>query len=755
MAQNTILLNNGNKIDKIEETIPQRKIESVSDGVVITYIFDKAISIEDPIYQEASILKINGFGLNDSIATPSILFRWDTFAIPANSNIAVSVIDSSFIDLPIELAPARPTVFESKHKGFNKDNVKPINPYTGFFPKAIISSYYLNKYRGQPLANICINPLQYNYETETTRIYKTIKYKITFTTDKTKNIVQTKRSISLDDNFIKNTVLNKDITSPLKEISSNSTDITKDYLIISVPKYTDAVNKFAEWKRTLGFRTHVSIRDTWSPETIKEEVKNIYDNNDALYYLLIVGGHNDVPAQHSEYKTPHCTDYYYGVMGEEKNALPDIYRGRLLVSTAEEATIVVNKIINYEKNPVLNKDFYTNGLHCGFFQDNNNDGYEDTRFIKTLEDIRWYMIDNYHLIDGSFVYEAYSSTNPQYWNNGKFSFGEPLPYYLKRNNYNWEGNIDEIYENFDYGALYVVYRGHGNIDRWGMPSFRNQEVNQLKNDNKLPVIFSITCLTGKFDDTTSCLAENFLKRNGGGGVAVFAATENSLSGNNDGLICGMLDAIWPTPGLIPEFRYPLPTPPTPTPEPTFQLGQILEQGLKRGEETWGMSLGDAIKYTREVYHCFGDPSMQIYTLLPKKFTNIELFKNANSITVNTNGDIANIAFYNKLTNNVTTYQGCSASYTGNTDNVIVCVSAHNKIPYIYDPTDILYIQNENIDGPKTYNANIIKVGSNITDTKQNGEVNFNSGKITLSGKYVELNGGTTINKGTELNIITK
>ena len=57
-----------------------------------------------------------------------------------------------------------------------------------------------------------------------------------------------------------------------------------------------------------------------------------------------------------------------------------------------------------------------------------------------------------------------------------------------------------------------------------------------------------------------------------------------------------------------------------------------------------------------------------------------------------------------------------------------------------------------ITGNITISADVIKAGSNVTDTKPQGPVYFNGGVINLNGGTVELNGETTVTIGTTLNI---
>lgn len=106
-----------------------------------------------------------------------------------------------------------------------------------------------------------------------------------------------------------------------------------------------------------------------------------------------------------------------------------------------------------------------------------------------------------------------------------------------------------------------------------------------------------------------------------------------------------------------------------------------------------------------------------------------------------------ITFYDKTTGDVKSYYGCHAAYANPSDSLVICLDRHNYIPFIWDYTKDVYIQNEYIQGEiRDYRGNTIYVGNNVTATKSEGEVNIQNSHISINGKRLELHAGTRIDR---------
>lgn len=139
--------------------------------------------------------------------------------------------------------------------------------------------------------------------------------------------------------------------------------------------------------------------------------------------------------------------------------------------------------------------------------------------------------------------------------------------------------------------------------------------------------------------------------------------------------------------------------------------------------------------------------MQIYTDTPKKFAEPSIFSRGDSIFVFIEDGDCTITFYDKLSGEVKSYKGNYGTYANPSDSLIICLDRHNYVPYIWDYSKDLYIQNVDIQNEsRVYKGKNIYVGNNVTSTKPLGEVNIQNSNIIIQGKRLELHSGTKIDK---------
>lgn len=88
-----------------------------------------------------------------------------------------------------------------------------------------------------------------------------------------------------------------------------------------------------------------------------------------------------------------------------------------------------------------------------------------------------------------------------------------------------------IIDAINRGPKLVNYTGHGSSSLWRGNLLTTDSVGLLTNQQDLPVVISMTCLNALFNDArTSSLGETLLLREGGGAIAVWASSAQTVAG---------------------------------------------------------------------------------------------------------------------------------------------------------------------------------------------------------------------------------
>ena len=593
-------------------------VDNGLNGITVSWQFDEVtfhdVDVDGVTYQ---YVRMKDFTHTKEVGKPALPSYNELIAIPQGADVQINILGFSYTDyvpdFPVHpaLQPATDT-YGDPEPDFEIDELFYMTDQ--FYPAQHLEMEGPLFRRELPFGIFTILPVQYNPVQNILRVLTELHFEVVFTGGSRFLDVQQHSAHFL--NMVARPFLNSDAVTREIESTANSLSfsqhITPNYIIITHDNYMAAAQELAAWKQQMGHVVEIIDGTGMTSATIKNEVHTRYHSwTPKPDFLLIIGDHPDIPGQvingaHGTF----ASDQYYVCTGTGNDFVADMAKGRISVSSATEANNVVSKIIQYEISPPQDSTFYNKSLHAAYFQHASN-GYAERRFAQTSEELREYMI-NAQGYDVTRVYVTGSSVSPTNWNNGLYSAGEPLPLYLRKPTFPWNGNASHINTSINNGVLYVLHRDHGYTGGWGDPAYSNTNVNSLNNGIKTPIVMSINCLTGKYY-IGECFAERFLRKYPGGAVGVFAHAEISYSGYNDALAFGLFDAIWANPGVVPVFTgsgglsltNPVPHP------PILTMGDVANHSLIRMTQTWGNS-----QYTNELLHYFGDPSMRIYTRNP-------------------------------------------------------------------------------------------------------------------------------------------
>lgn len=319
------------------------------------------------------------------------------------------------------------------------------------------------------------------------------------------------------------------------------------YLIITSGELKNSFFPLSEWKTQKGLRAKIvttdSIMNSCSGRDLQEKIRNylIQSYPDGLLWILLGGDGDVVPfryAYHANTSSPipisdqQICDLYYedldgewdkdgdGVFGEPTDDSPDLYPelfvGRAPVKTTEEADNFVKKIINYEKNPGFGdysflkkalwlssdqmRDWETVGQHTLVSQNIDQSFYQD---LQSLVESPSGSAENPTDPTGSKCIDVLN----QGWGIiGIFAHGKSNGFVASSN------LINQLPKSCVYSD--------SNIDDG------NGHLNNLNNDNKLGLIYSISCDQTALDvetepalGTPPCMGKNFLISKDKGTVA--------------------------------------------------------------------------------------------------------------------------------------------------------------------------------------------------------------------------------------------
>lgn len=352
------------------------------------------------------------------------------------------------------------------------------------------------------------------------------------------------------------------------------------FIIVTHPNFLDAANALRAHKIARGISTQVVTTQTISGGALtatKAQIRNWLANayNTRIVrpkWVLLMGDAEFIPTHYDQTNSwdsaRNAGDGWYGQFvypaASENEGVPVFGLGRLPVDTLAQANTIVSKIIAFETAPPTNRvwgsDYYSRLTFASYFEGN---GSTDQRwFAETTEIVR-----NHALGQGYTprrIYAASNASNPLNWRGGG-----AIPAALRKPAFPWNGSTADIVAAINGGSGLVYHRDHGWWDGWGDPVFDTADLPSVSvTGNQFPVVFSINCASGIFDNETVDLAANkvggglgigagyiswseaFLRK-ADGALAIIGDTRSSSTVDNNHLTLGLFDAVFPN--LIPGW----------------------------------------------------------------------------------------------------------------------------------------------------------------------------------------------------------
>ena len=581
-------------------------------------------------------------------------------AIPAivgdRQHYGIRIIDAQYTDFQMAVAPSKGDF----PRTINPEDV----PYTygeaystnAFFPAqnvGLYEPYILRDFRGQ---NMVVYPFAYNGVTNTLRVYYNMTVEMYSDGVSSENVIDRRSNeVRLDpeiqaiyeNHFINyNEGLSK--YTPMVE--------TGELLIICHDAFMSAMQPFVNWKKQIGRPTTMVGTSTAgnTATAIKAYIQSQYDANSNLTHVLLVGDVAQIPGnQYSAGSYGGKSDNMYGqVAGNDY--YNDIIIGRFSAENEAHVTTQVNKVIYYERDINATATWLTFGDGLG---NNDGPGHFGEKDWQHIENIRTDLL-GYHY---TTVYQDYPGVS------------------------GYSSNATILSQHINDGVSIIDYCNHGSETSWALNNYSNSNVNALTNVNKLPIIWSVACLNGKYDYSQPCFGETWLRATNG--------TVNSPDPTQPtGAIGGMFSYIsqpWQPPMygqdemidvLVESYSNNI----------KRTLGGCSYDGNMKILDQYGQNANDA-KGTYLAWILYGDPTLTLRNDIPANMgvTHASTMNTtATSFTVNAtngNGALATLTRNNEIMGSATITNG-TANITfaapGTTGTATLTVFGYNKITYI-------------------------------------------------------------------------
>ena len=381
----------------------------------------------------------------------------------------------------------------------------------------------------------------------------------------------------------------------------NSSDLVYGrgtYLIVlpnqSIESYITNENfggDFVKFKKTQGFDVEFVYYDqvATNAQELKNHIMDYYSINPMLEYVLLVGDVNGpytIPTftinSYNE-EDINVTDYPYTFQDDSYDA--KFFLGRWTVRSVVDLINVKSRSIQYVKNDYVDKQIYNNALLvAGNYKTAEGSEVPPNEWpVTPVWTSLWLMeeLNNF----------GYAQIDTAFFHAGNYETGEFNP---------------EIANVWNDGVGVINYRGWGDANGWHKPYFHRENVDDLSNGWRLPVVMSFVCNTGDFGNDYSgtglakCFGEVLIT--GGtvasprGATAVVGPSDLDTDTRFNNVICGVMwDALLE--GDAPE------------------LAQALHYGKRSlSYEFSGLSAPDGTvidEFYHHVYGVLGDPSLPV------------------------------------------------------------------------------------------------------------------------------------------------
>ncbi len=610
MAQNYHYDDSWNKQGlEIEQADP----ESITVTYSVNAFSFEPVTIDKKTWKRVSL---PGQYLPGQEGAPDIPGVGKLIAIPRGAEITLNIVDfrkEVFRGVDISPSPRIPKVTDRGPLHYEKN----MDVYSAneFYPSQPVSISEKTQIRGVDAVMLGISPFMYNPVTKELVLYRDLVLELEITGGTGQYGEERLRSQWFDP-VLRSALANYGALPDINHtIKPSRRETGCEYLIISPDDSTflswaDSLKQFRNMQGILTdvvTTTETGGNDASSVESYIDNAYNTWDTPPAA--VLILGDYGTSPTGiMAPIWNYYCaSDHIYGDVNE--NGMADIILARITAQNSTHLENMIGKMLSHERTPPTDPGFYNHPITAlgwqteRWFQicSETVGGY--FKHVQGKEPVR--INEVYGGDPGVDPWSTAPNTNTilNYFGPNGLGYIPATPSELG----SWDGgDATMINDAINDGAFILQHRDHGGNTGWGEPDYGNSDIDQLTNDEYC-FVFSVNCLTGKYNWYSECFAEKF-HRSEYGALGLIAASEVSYSFVNDTYVWGLYDHLWPDfmPDEVttPDYRGIFPA-----------YGNVAGKYFLQ-QSNWPYNTNNK-EVTYHLFHHHGDAFLTLYSELPQ------------------------------------------------------------------------------------------------------------------------------------------
>ncbi len=317
--------------------------------------------------------------------------------------------------------------------------------------------YIFREVRG---VNLIVHPVQYNPVQKKIRVHKSLQISLNSEAKRSANTIKNTKPISkaFEPIYQKTFINFSEASRRLPRLNE-----VGNLLIITADEYADAMKPFIDWKKKCGLTVKmVPMSKIGTTNTdVKAFIQKEY-NKGGLTNIMLVGDSDKVPSNKGVNEGADSDTCYVKLAGDDH--VPDAIISRLSAEDAKGVAYQVAKFLNYEQYPTEDTSWYTRLFGIGSAEGSPAD------------------------------YQYIDELREEHMTKGTFKSAEKA--------YDPGATQQDVLDAVNKGVSLINYLGHGSGSSWGTTRFSNSYMSKLDNGWKMPILFDVACLNGRFVNFT-------------------------------------------------------------------------------------------------------------------------------------------------------------------------------------------------------------------------------------------------------------